>query len=120
MNIEERIKALSKESLDIKEDLKGLLMSIPQNPDINASEKGHRCFTVSFSTLKDNNLILSPGYYDNISQMKFLCKMIDSTKSLDTAIANLRQVVDSGKLKDKSFNPHVQKYIKEVVFPDSE
>lgn len=71
------------------------ILSLPQNPDIEALSPGSRAFTVKASDLSGNPW--SPGYHDFTSQYQMIVKTLDETP-IEQVEKKLREMIKKGHI----------------------
>ena len=70
--------------------------SIEEIPVNRVGDGNSRCFTVSFSTIAENNHILSPFYYDTKKQKETLITIVNSSKNIEF-IKIFEEIAEKGK-----------------------
>jgi acetate kinase len=70
--------------------------SIEEIPIERVGSKNSNCFTVSFSTIAENNSILSPFYYDTKKQKEALITIVNSSKNIEF-IKTFEEIAEKGK-----------------------
>lgn len=70
--------------------------SIEEIPIERVGSKNSNCFTVSFSTIAENNSILSPFYYDTKKQKEALITIVNSSKNIEF-IKIFEEIAEKGK-----------------------
>ena len=70
--------------------------SIEEIPIERVGSKNSNCFTVSFSTIAENNSILSPFYYDTKKQKEALIAIVNSSKNIEF-IKTFEEIAEKGK-----------------------
>ena len=70
--------------------------SIEEIPIERVGGKNSNCFTVSFSTIAENNSILSPFYYDTKKQKEALITIVNSSKNIEF-IKIFEEIAEKGK-----------------------
>ena len=89
------IKQHLRELAGIKATLKGKVLQLPQNPNINVINDN--CYTINFSQLKDG-LNLSPTRYDFKYQYKAIAKVIES-KPIEKLTEHLKTIIKDRGIK---------------------
>lgn len=89
------IKQHLRELAGIKANMKGKVLQLPQNPNINVINDN--CFTVNFSQLKDG-LNLSPTRYNFKYQCRAIARVIDS-KPIEKLTEQLKTIIKDRGIK---------------------
>lgn len=112
-----RVENISKQVSDFKEEMKAKIKEVPDNLKINRIDS--KCFTINFKNLEQGN-ILSPSYYDNLTQAEEIIKLIDKKKSAKEILEMLKKIAEEGFYMVRSgyrmrFNHQVRDYIKSII-----
>ena len=100
--------------------------SIEEIPIERVGSKNSNCFTVSFSTIAENNSILSPFYYDTKKQKEALITIVNSSKNIEF-IKIFEEIAEKGKRTvrvgsssyQQVFAPSVVSALKKIIKEES-
>lgn len=117
MNIRDELKELKEKEISIRNKLKALVNSLPENLP-GGTRLGHNCVAVSISTVHAHGGILSPRYYLGQPTKKMLVRIIERT-SLTNINATFDKIIATGLIRDKNtiekINPATIKALKEAL-----
>lgn len=119
MELTERIEMLKDQELKIKADLNNLILSMPDNPDIQRISEHPRVFTVMFSdVVKTGHMNLSPYFYDWKYQYQKLVEKINATDTVQI-VSVLEGMISKGSFTlegDKiQLHPTIIKQLKSIL-----
>jgi hypothetical protein len=114
MGLQKDIDDFEKQKTKIKDHVRELINSAPDNPVIKRTSKN--TFMISFSEIGEN---LTPFYHDNLAQAIFVHDLIDGYESLNQISLLLKEIVDTGVYRYQNtsykFNQYFRDYLKEII-----
>ena len=105
-----KIASVEKSQKELRDYLLKKVSLIKQNQEIK-SIGSNKCFTVSLSTLSENDLILDPSYYNFETQKESVKKHIN--KDFDCGINYLNKILKTGKDNYSGLKYH-PKFLEEI------
>lgn len=87
------------------EDIKNQIFTEINNNQIdgvNVLKKNPTIFTIKLSTIKENNMILSPEYYSPESQSKFIQSQLSSCKTISSLYRKINEIITNKYVVIKS------------------
>lgn len=81
----------------------------------SVSNNGLSFFTISMSTIRNNNYILSPDYYDIEGQLLKICREIDQRKDIHSVVSFLNRIVRERKFNGSPVNSELIHSLTEVL-----
>jgi len=96
--IKATIKALRRNKLTITRSLRNLILSLPDNPNIQRLSKN--CFTMSSSCLSSRNW--TPEYYDFKIQYRIICKEV-MARQIEKMLPYLKKIIKEGFMSREEF-----------------
>lgn len=81
----------------------------------STSSSGLRIMTVSMSTIRKNNYILCPEYYDTESQINKICREIDKKNGIHSVVSFLNKIVREKKLDGAPVNSELVASLTELL-----
>lgn len=96
--------------------------SIEEIPINRIGDNNSHCFSISFSTISDNDFILSPFYYNTQMQKKELIKIITCSKNIEF-VKVFEEIAEKGKRTvrvgtssyQQVYSPHVVSALKTFI-----
>jgi hypothetical protein len=104
-----KINELVLEAIKVRKQIADCILNLPDNPNINRI--GHNCFTIKFSELANNDIVLSAEYYDFKVQYKAIHRALIDV-SLEHTIDRLFDIITKGSV---SIGKHKIKLHPEVI-----
>ena len=112
MKADERIAELQNKLLEIREEIKRQISSLPDNPKIK--RLGERCFTISSKDLGD---VWSPEYHDFKHQYETIIGQLDKMGTA-AGVNFLRRALKKGSFwigYTYKLNPQVIEHLKSIL-----
>lgn len=97
INLEALKTAMQKAKAQLVADINAIDFSIE---GVKPISNAPRCFSVSLSSIANNNFILSAEYYDVESQKKHILDIVDGKKDVFAALEQLKTVNEKKRFKD--------------------
>jgi hypothetical protein len=111
-----KINELILEAIKVRKQIADCILGLPDNPNINRI--GNGCFTIKFSELAKNDMVLSAEYYDYKVQYKAIHRVLIDVP-LEHTIDKLFDIITKGSViigkHNIKLNPEVIENLKSII-----
>lgn len=101
MNIQDILYQEQRIAVYMEEFVDALVKKIETTPvnGVQPVSKSPNCFVVRLSTIRRNNLVLSPEYYCPVSQAHYIRLALDYCKTATSLLEKINQIAADGYVK---------------------